>query len=234
MTYPADKRDYNVAKEMKIPLQMDNKDYGKKTTAKPRTVVIKSSGKDGKYYGFRTIMTKEGYSDLMLQLVEAETEITSLPDKVIHEIRKLIRQGAADLEQKWVNALELLHTAYKVANVKRPNPSQKGAWAQYEDLITFAVKQLAATRGIDNSWRTADVVLREQHNQQRFIVDITGAHPAEVEAKDMHEIIDTLSNKLRRQGMRVKVESRDERKAKLSVWHGDSRHMDVSIRDISH
>jgi hypothetical protein len=36
----------------------DNKDYGKRQKATAQTVTVKSSGKDGKIYGRRTLMQK--------------------------------------------------------------------------------------------------------------------------------------------------------------------------------
>lgn len=233
MTGPAEKNSFDkTAKPMKIGNQMDHRDFGKKVKAKARTVVVKSSGKDGKVYSYRTIMTKES-CPLLTSIVEAEKDITLLPEKVINEIKKLIKKGAVDLEQKWVNALELLHTAYKSANVKRPTPNEKGAWNQYEDLIAFSVRQLAATRGIDNQWRIAPVVLREA-SQPRFIADIPGAQSVEVEGDSIHQIIDSITNKLKRQSVHAKVEKRDQYSATLSVWSNDVKHYEINIRDISH
>ena len=233
MTGTAEKNSFDkTAKPMKIGNQMDNHDFGKKNKVKPRTVVVKSSGKDGKVYSYRTIMTKES-CPLLTSIVEAEKDITMLPEKVINEIKKLIKKGAVDLEQKWVNALELLHTAYKAANVKRPNPNEKGAWRQYEDLIAFSVRQLAATRGLDNQWRLAPVVLKEA-STARFIADIPGAQSVEVEGDSIHEIIDSIVNKLKRQGVHAKIEKRDQYTATLSVWSNKVKHYEINIRDISH
>ena len=43
---------------MKLPSMYKNTNYGKQTRIKPMTVTVKSSGKDGKIYGRRTIMSK--------------------------------------------------------------------------------------------------------------------------------------------------------------------------------
>ena len=233
MSYPADKNSFDKsAKEMNIPLQMDNRDYGKPSTAKPRSIIIKSSGKDKKVYGYRTIMTKEN-QETVDALSEAEVDLTLLPDKVINEIKKMIKKGAVDLEQKWVNALELLHTAYRVANVRRPTPAQKGAWNQYEKLIAFSVRQLAATRGIANAGRTTDVVLKEG-KQSYFIVDIPGAKSSEIEADSMHAAVESIINKLKRHGVKAKIENLNDRNALISVWMNDKKHHEINIRDMSH
>ncbi len=43
---------------MKIPNMFDNKNWGKVTKVSPKTVQVKSSGKDGKVYTHRTIWSK--------------------------------------------------------------------------------------------------------------------------------------------------------------------------------
>jgi hypothetical protein len=232
------------SKKMTIPLQMDNKDYGKKTKAVARTVDVVSSG-TGKYYGSKTIMTKETKTFTEFLITEnSDDEITTLPDKVIRELKGLIRKGAADLQQNWKDALELTNKAYHVGNVRKPTPDQKGAWKQYTDLLSFGVQQLSATRGRDGKWRKTEPVAFTEAMQQRpdsgtpigshrFFVTIPGEAAVEADAKNMDEIIEQMSNKCRRSGAKVRVEERTKLGATLSVWVGDIKRDTIKIQDIS-
>lgn len=87
--------------------------------------------------------------------------MNKLPKPTMDEIEKLIRDGAKDQEQKWVNALELVHKAYEVAQVERPTPDMSNAWKQYEEMINLAVKQLAKHRGIEGDWRMSAHIFHE-------------------------------------------------------------------------
>lgn len=214
------------AGDMDIPSQYKNTDFGKKVKAVAKKVNIKSSGKDGKFYGARAIMTKECMT-FAEYLLEGD-DLTMLPDAIVGEIKSNIRAGAKDLEQKWKNALELVHKAYQVTSVRRPTPEQKGAWKQYEELIRFGVQQLSATRGIDGDWRMSQVLVREaaepeidksqQMGKRRFFAEIPGASAAELDGTDMGEIIEQITNKFKRHGARVRVDERNKHGAVLSIW----------------
>lgn len=93
-------------------------------------------------------------------LLEAE-DLSKLNQDRIDELEKLIRDGAKDLEQEWANALELVHKAYEVAQIQRPTPDMEGAWKQYEDLLSYAVKELAKHRGLDAKWRMSSHIFHE-------------------------------------------------------------------------
>jgi hypothetical protein len=82
-------------------------------------------------------------------------------DHVIGELKKLIKKGAADLEQDWKNALELTNTAFKVANVQLPTLVNARQWKQYVALIRFAVAQLRHTRGGNGNWRMTPPVIAD-------------------------------------------------------------------------
>jgi len=43
---------------MKLPSMYKNTDYGKRTKITPKTITVRSTGKDRKIYGRRTIMSK--------------------------------------------------------------------------------------------------------------------------------------------------------------------------------
>lgn len=97
--------------------------------------------------------------DLLLNEENNKGEVSNkLTDYQIDVIKKNIRTGAKpDKEsgefQPWANALQLVHKAYEVANIQRPTPGMKDLWDQYVEIIKFAVKELAKTRGIDGDWR---------------------------------------------------------------------------------
>lgn len=229
------------AGEMNIPNQMDNKDYGKKVKAHAKKIVVRSSGDPSKMYGARAIMTKESFSQYLL--TEAENDITLLPDAVLGEIKSNIRTGAKDLEQKWKNALELVHKAYQVTNIRRPLPDEKGAWRQYEEMIRYGVRQLSATRGIDGEWRMASVLIREGRemandapqpmSKRRFFVEVPGEVATEILGTDMGEIIEQLSNKFKRHSASVRVEERNKYGAKLSVWKKGVQVDELVIKELS-
>lgn len=100
--------------------------------------------------------------NLLRELLEkteyVDEDPSRLPQATVDHLKKLIREGCKpDKEtgqyQPWANALQLVHKAYEVAHVQRPTPDMKELWKQYEEIIQFAVKELAKTRGIDGSWR---------------------------------------------------------------------------------
>lgn len=235
--------------EMKYHNTMDKKrrGVGAKTKVRPETVVIRDS-KTKKVYGRRTVIQKSTESKDMkflaslLDIINEAADITALPDQVTSEIKKLVRKGAQDLEQEWANALELVHTAYKVANVRRPAPDQKGAWKQYEELIQFGVKELHKTRGTDGKWRMTSTQIREQAEKnplemnigkRRFFVDIPNSGSAEIAAKTMDDIIEQITNKLRRHGAKVRVDERAEKHAILSVWVNNVKRERITVKEVS-
>lgn len=305
MTGPGSRNEFaKKAKHMKFPHQLDNIDYGKKTKTVARTIDHIDS-KTGKFYGTRTIMTKESSApkwkvtydyfgsnkDVPLYTksvnVRAETadaaisevkqlvgganhkaesvnetlapvtfseylieaskdDITTIPDKVVSEIKGLIRKGAQDLQQAWKNALELTNTAYHVARVRLPRPDQKGGWKQYLDLISHAVKQLAATRGIDGSWRVEGSVVREAAEQQfdeepigkhRFFIEVPGESAVEVYGDSMDQVIDQIMNRIRVgkevRGTKARIEYRDENVTRIGIYVNDTLRDRIVIKDIS-
>ena len=95
-------------------------------------------------------------------LLLTEEDLTELPGEVMSTIQSNIRKGAKDLQQKWANALELVHKAYQVSQVDRPTPNMKAAWKQYEENITYAVQQLAKARTMNGDWRMSASSLHEE------------------------------------------------------------------------
>lgn len=95
------------------------------------------------------------------QINEKPDDLSELPEDVMKAIQKNIREGADDKEQKWANALELVHKAYDVAGVDRPTPGMERAWEQYEENIQYAVEQLSKARGARGDWRMSSSSLGE-------------------------------------------------------------------------
>lgn len=249
MKGPGSENDFaKRSRKMKIRNQMDSKSRaaGADTKVSAQKVQVCSTGPDHKCYGSRALIQKEGNMKLLVTLLndlfEGTADITALPDQVIAEIRKNINSGAKDLEQKWANALELVNKAYQVSNVRLPLPNQKGAWKQYEDLIKEAVRKLSDARGIDGDWRMGTTVFREAVEPQeeqnigkrRFFVDVPGAGTAEIrDVKKMDDIIDQITNKLRRHGAKARVEERDKKHVVLSVWVNGVKREEIKVRDVS-
>jgi hypothetical protein len=242
--YPAQPNSFaQGAPDVKIPNTMDPKyrDIGAKTKIVKRRATLKSSNTQGptKYYGFRAFMTKEAVEPqpekhplkAMKSLLEADEG--AVPELVLKEIKSNIRKGARDLEQKWANALELTNKAYQVTNIQKPLPDNKPGWKQYEEMIAFAVKQLAAARGMDSDWRSSQVLVKESLSKRRFFVTIPGAGQTEVDAKNMDEIIEGLMNRLRRHGVKVRIEKKHEGIAVVSFWVDDVKTEEITIRDVS-
>lgn len=227
------------AKEMAIPNQMDNIDYGKKVPVRNRKVVIRDT-KTNVIYGSRAIATKESASVPSFKewLMEASPDNTELPGILLDEIRKNIRTGAKDLAQKWASALELTNKAFAVARTRLPPPSRKGAWRQYTDLIAYAVGQLSAVRGRDGDWRLTAAIVKEAFAEdidskaERFFVSVPGEETAEVDCQSMDELIDDLVSKGRRRGATIRVLSRDAHGAELGVWVRDVKQDHIVIQAV--
>ena len=84
----------------------------------------------------------------------------SIPNESIELIKKTIKDAAVEPSVVVLNILSFVNEAFKTNNVTIPNPSLRGAWAQYESMITFAVEQLhnATKKGIrDNTWTQLSV-----------------------------------------------------------------------------
>lgn len=118
--------------------------------------------------------------------------LSLLPNDVMVSLRKNIRKGAEDLEQNWSNALELVHKAYEVEGVQRPDPSMKDAWKQYEENIAYAVQQLSVNRGSDGDWRMSAAMFREAENSHKFKVTINDEEYL-TEGRDVFDVINQIT-----------------------------------------
>lgn len=231
------------SKVMKIPNQLDNVDYGAKRKVTTRKVEFRDTA-TGELFGSRTIATKEAlrtsFIDHLMERNELN-DLTLMPDAVLSEIKKNIRDGAKDTTQLWSNALELVNKAYQVTNIRIPAPEHKGAWKQYEDMISYGVSELARVRGIGGKWRSSEVMMRESSDvddiqpmgKVRFFVEVPGEVATEVIADDMDDIIDTICNKLKRNGSNAKVAARSELGAVLDVFSRGVPVDRISIKQLS-
>lgn len=236
---PADQNDFDRrSKPMRIASMMTY-DAGRKRKLVPRKVVVKSSG-DEKVYGYRSIMTLERTSFADFVQLRETGALSMLPTSLVAEIRKNIRDGAKLTDQKWKNALELVHKAYEVANVKRPSPEDVTAWQQYEKLIRYGVQQLADTRGQDADWRMTPISIREGDDgrlnylpKRRVFVYIPAVSPIELDVASVDEAVHQMTNKLKRHGVTTRIESKDKQQATLSLWRGQNQVEQITIKDIS-
>jgi hypothetical protein len=230
-----------------IPKQMDNKNFGKKRQATSHKFSVKST-KDGKTYWIPSIKEDNTFVDFLLkedQDSKALEKLTVLPQAVIGELKKLINKGAKDLEQNWSDAAELVNVAYHVAQIRRPIPSQKGAWAQYTDLLRHGVHQLWKERGNSGGWRVGASKMDEGYvptisplyeditSGSRFFVKIPGAIDVEIDGKDLSGVIKELSNKIRRQGGSVEVRYRTQEGAVLVVHRNGEEVEEIIIQAVS-
>ena len=127
-------------------------------------------------------------------------DLDSLPEDLMKDIQKNVRDGAKDQEQKWANALELVHKAYEVAGAERPSPDLKNAWKQYEENLQYAVAQLAKERGMKGDWRMSSAMFHEamESRKMSFRVIEMGDEWGKghtVHAKSLDDIIKKIKNK---------------------------------------
>jgi len=230
----------------KLPSTYDNKDYGIKRKAKLHKFSVKDT-KNNKVYWTPAIAESNTFKQFLLSEntdIKQLEKITSLPQTVISELKKLISQGAKDVAQDWEDALELVNTAYHISNIRRPNPDQRGAWKQYEELLKFGVHALADTRGPSNKWRSSDVMyaeskqmdlfdLYEQSGTHRFFVKIAGAMDVEIDASDLSEVIRELTNKIQRHGARVEVIHRTQEGAVLNILRNGEPVEEIVVQDVT-
>lgn len=251
MKGPGTENDFaKKSKEMNngsIPNSYNNKDYGKKRKAKAHKFSVKNT-KTGQLYWAPAVMERQTLTEFLIQENNDNKlldKITILPNIILSDLKKLISKGAKDLEQNWKDAAELCNTAYHVGQVRRPIPTQRGAWKQYEELLKYSVQQLWNTRGNKGSWRSADTVYSETYfpsieplteditTGSRFFVKIPGAMDVEIDGKDMSEVIRDLSNKIRRHGGQVEVRHRTREGAVLVVFKNNEELEEIIIQDIS-
>ena len=176
----------------------------------------------------------------LLTLSEAQNnkkkDLSALPEDVIKELKKLIKDGAQDLEKKWANALELVHQAYKVAGVERPSPAERSAWEEYEEMLVIGVEELAkARKDTDSDWRMSSEVFREAMEKRIkvrvFEVGDKFAKGHTVEARNMQEIIEMIRKQAGKQSFDMDVEEHDPSNYTCRFsYHGIKRPYHVKLQ----
>lgn len=128
--------------------------------------------------------------------VQEGSDLSRLPPDVMSAIKSKIRKGAGDFEQKWANALELVHKAYEVEGAQRPTPDMDAAWKQYEENLQYAVQQLASARGMDDDWRMSSSIFHEAMKpKQQYRVHVDDDSYI-VESDDVVSVITSLSESI--------------------------------------
>lgn len=112
-------------------------------------------------------------------------DMSKLSQQDIDELQRLVREGAKNIEEKWANALELVHKAYEVAQIQRPTPEMNDAWKQYEDLISLAVKELTKHRGIDGEWRMSAHIFHERAPAPKAKTDVVTKYTITSDVDDL-------------------------------------------------
>ena len=176
--------------------------------------------------------------ELITSPLSEAKDLSELPEDAMKGIQKNIRNGAKDLDQKWANALELVHKAYEVANVQRPEPDMSAAWKQYEENIQYAVQQLAKTRGINGDWRMSSSTLSESASKMlsfRVHAELPDepVTDAIVQAEHIDDVVHAIKRALKThpksRDLKIKVEDKFKGKELTFWYHGVRRNAKVTI-----
>ncbi len=76
----------------------------------------------------------------------------SFPADTMSALQKEINKQAKDLEKQWRSAIELVDFAFAELEVPKPLAYLKDRWAQYNELISDAVRSLRESRGMKARW----------------------------------------------------------------------------------
>lgn len=163
---------------------------------------------------------------------------SKIPEESLKLIQSNIRKGAADTDQRWSNALHLVHKAYEISNVERPSPDMKAAWKQYETNLQYAVQQLSKSRGLDADWRMSAAVFHEAA-KRNIQFSVKGKLPNGpdidnvAEAEDFDQFIDELKKafKNNKNTYTLKIHVEDLYKGKkLTFWQfGIRKNAEVTL-----
>lgn len=166
--------------------------------------------------------------NLLVQQIQEGKDLSALPEDIMKELQKNIRDGAKDTNQLWANALELVHQAYLVAGVDRPTPDMREAWKQYEANIQYSVQQLSKTRGLNGDWRMSSRIFHEglteaMTKKYKFKVTENGDKFGDshiVDAQNIDEVIKTIRQKNDDDAYDIHVKKNNDNKAEItfSKW----------------
>ena len=89
------------------------------------------------------------------KIIFVETDpLEPFPNDTMTSLQKFINKECKDLEKQWNSAIELLDYVFKEYNVPKPMAYNKKRWNQYNELISYTVKNLYDSRGLKGSWVT--------------------------------------------------------------------------------
>lgn len=156
-------------------------------------------------------------------------DMSLIPEDIMREINKIILKGAKDKEQKWANALELVHSAYDQTGTPYPSPDEKSAWKQYEENIANAVKQLAKARGLHGDWRMSSSVFHESISTKTtfHVKHIEGKRVSETvahDARNINELAEIIRVEDKRVGIEVKIKHiRPKNIYHITIWKHNTK-----------
>ncbi len=172
-------------------------------------------------------------------LAEDKDDLSIVPEDAMKDIKKNIKDGAKDLEQDWSNAMELCQKAYSVAGVERPSPSERSAWTQYEEMLMFAVNELADARKLskDKSWRMSSTLFKEamEPRIKVRVVELsdTKGKGHTVQVKNMEEVVDMVKKQAGDHGYDMEVADGNEGRLTCTFsQHGIKQNYRVTLQRI--
>lgn len=68
--------------------------------------------------------------------------------------------------------------------------------------------------------------------KKRFFVSIPGAGQTEIDVRNIEDVIDSLTNKMRRHGVKVRIDQKTDEGAILSFWFQDVKRERITIRQV--
>jgi len=76
------------------------------------------------------------------------------PKDTMVYIQKAINKNSKDKSKDWNSAIELVDTSLDELNVPKPLAYMRDRWSQYTEMISYAVKNLADSRGMNGKWNS--------------------------------------------------------------------------------
>ena len=154
----------------------------------------------------------------LLSLNEKKLTLDKFPEDVIKKLKKLIRDGATDLQKQWDNSLALVRKAFEVEGVELPTPSERTGFAQFEELLKYAVVELAdARKDADSSWRMSSTVFKEMKESMTKTVRVkiielgdTFGKTHTVQAKNIEEVIEMVKKQAGKKHFDTQVEPHED------------------------
>lgn len=149
-----------------------------------------------------------------------EEDNSAIPEKSIKDLQSMIRKGVEN-SGEWSNALEVVHKAYDVLSIQRPTPDMKGAWKQYETLISYSVDQLAKVHGQNGTWRMTSEDFEESPVYSVELIQESKSSLSEIKAQSPNEIIEYFESQLHDDNITLK-ENIIDKNIVVEFWQYDT------------